>query len=103
MSMYKVTFDDLSWETPMDGIRFKAVWHGGKQLRLVEYTKAMPPHWCEKGHIGYVLEGQFEIAYEKDVEVYDVGDGVFIPSGSEHKHMGRALTEVVRIVFVEEV
>jgi hypothetical protein len=28
---------------------------------------------------------------------------VFIPSGSEHKHMGKALTDIVRVIFVEEV
>jgi quercetin dioxygenase-like cupin family protein len=69
----------------------------------VEYTKDMPPHWCEKGHIGYVLEGQFEIKFEKETAIFNPGDGVFIPAGAEHKHMGRAITDVVRAVFVEEV
>ena len=35
--------------------------------------------------------------------IYNPGDGIFIPSGPEHKHMGRALTDLVRAVFVEEV
>ena len=102
MSLYRVEFDTLGWETPMQGLRFKAIKHEGRQLRLVEYTKEMPPHWCEKGHIGYVLKGRFEITYESGIEVYNPGDGVFIPSGNEHRHMGKALTDVVRIVFVED-
>ena len=102
MSLYRVEFNTLEWESPMQGLRFKAMKHEGRQLRLVEYTKEMPPLWCEKGHIGYVLEGRFEIKYENAMEVYNSGDGIFIPPGSEHKHMGKALTDVVRIVFVED-
>jgi hypothetical protein len=34
--------------------------------------------------------------------VYNPGDGVFIPSGSEHKHMGRVLSDFVNVIFVEE-
>ena len=103
MSQYKVDFASMSWETPMDGLRFKATRQGGRQLRLVEYTKDMEPHWCEKGHIGYLLAGQFEIRFEGEVAIYNPGDGIFILSGPEHKHMGIALTDLVRAVFVEEV
>jgi quercetin dioxygenase-like cupin family protein len=103
MIQYRVDFNGVPWETPMPGVRFKVSKQGGKQLRFVEYTKDMPPHWCEKGHYGYVLEGQFEIKFTKKVEVFNPGDGVFIPPGAEHKHMGKALTDVVRIIFVEEV
>ncbi len=102
MSVYKIDFESLPWQTPMDGLRFRAVADGGRRLRLVEYTKAMKPHWCENGHIGYVLEGRFEIRFENETVVYDAGDGVFIPSGAQHKHMGRALTDVVKVVFVED-
>ncbi|MEA2062254.1 MAG: cupin domain-containing protein [Gemmatimonadota bacterium] len=102
MSLYKVDFTSIPWETPLNGLRFKRMIHGDKQLRLVEYTKDMPPHWCEKGHIGYVLEGRMEIKFEGEVVIFNPGEGVFIPSGREHKHMGEALTDVVRIVFVEE-
>ncbi len=103
MLSYHIDFNNIPWETPMKGLRFKAMRQGGKQLRLVEYTKEMPQHWCEKGHIGYVLEGRFEIRFPGEVHIYNEGDGVFIPAGAEHKHMGRALTDIVRVVFVEEV
>ena len=102
MSQYKVNFESVPWETPMDGLRFKAYKHGDRQLRLVEYTPDMPPHWCEKGHIGYVLDGRFEIEFEKETVVFDPGDGIFIPPGADHKHKGRVLADVVRVVFVED-
>lgn len=103
MSGRKVDFTSLEWEAPMEGLRLKAKRGGGKQIRLVEYTPDMPPHWCEVGHCGYVLEGRFEIQYDGETVTYGPGDGVFIPSGHEHRHMGRALTDVVRVFFVEDV
>ena len=54
------------------------------------------------GHIGYVLEGQLEITFENERVVYRPGDGVFSPSDSEHKHMGRVLSDFVRVIFVED-
>ena len=103
MNQHKVVFESMPWETPIAGLRFKASRQAGRQLRLVEYTKDMEPHWCEKGHIGYLLEGRFEIRFEGETAVFTPGDGVFIPSGAEHKHMGKALTDVVKAVFVEDV
>ena len=103
MSQYRVDFKAIPWETPMGGLRFRAKRQAGKQLRVVEYTKEMEPHWCEKGHIGCVLEGQFEIRFETEVAVYNPGDGIFIPPGPEHKHMGIVLSDLVRVVFVEDV
>ncbi|MBU0638690.1 MAG: cupin domain-containing protein [Planctomycetes bacterium] len=100
---YHVDFASLEWESPLAGLRCKARRWGGKQLRLVEYTPEMPPHWCDKGHIGYVLEGTFEISFEHEVVVFHPGDGVFIPPGPEHRHMGQAVTNVVRIVFAEDI
>jgi quercetin dioxygenase-like cupin family protein len=103
MVPYRVDFDQVEWESPMKGLRFKAVRQAGRQLRLVEYTKEMEPHWCDKGHIGYVLEGRLEIRFAGEVQTYAAGNGVFIPAGGEHKHMGKALTDVVRVVFVEDI
>ena len=103
MAGYKVDFGSLAWEAPMPGLRFRARRQDGKQLRLVEYTPDMAPHWCDKGHLGYVLEGRFEIAFDTQVVVFNPGDGIFIPAGAQHRHMGRALTDVVRAVMVEDI
>ena len=37
------------------------------------------------------------------VMTFKAGDGVFIPAGEKHKHKAKAVTEVVRLVLVEEV
>ena len=97
-------FESMEWETPAEGVRFKAYEQGGRKLRLVEFSKEfVEPDWCTKGHIGYILEGQIEIDFDGQAIVFGPGDGVFIPAGEEHKHKGKALTDVVRIILVEGV
>jgi ethanolamine utilization protein EutQ (cupin superfamily) len=103
MAPYRVDFDSIPWEFPIKGLRCKTLQQGDRQLRLVEYTRDMEPHWCEKGHTGYVLEGQIEIRFERETVLYNPGDGIFIPHGSEHRHMGKAVSRVVRVIFFEDV
>ncbi len=55
---HQVDFNSIVWESPMEGVRQKAFTDGVKKLRLVEYTPAMPAHWCEKGHFGYIVFGR---------------------------------------------
>lgn len=102
MSGYRIDFDGIDWEEPMAGVRHKIVVQGDTKLRLVEYFKSMEPHWCSRGHVGMILEGEFEIRYDDCKEVYAPGDGVFIPPGDEHRHMAVSLTDKVRALFVEE-
>ena len=99
---YKISFGGIDWESPIPGMRCKIVKHGDRRLRLVEYTKEMAPHWCDKGHAGYILDGEFEIEFDSGTHVFRKGDGVFIPSGEEHRNMGRVLSEPVIVVFVED-
>ncbi|MCK4873298.1 MAG: cupin domain-containing protein [Phycisphaerales bacterium] len=102
MSDYRVDFTQMPWETPIDGLRFKALRRGGRQLRLVEYGKDMAPHICAKGHIGFVLEGRMELRFANEVTTLNPGDGLFIPSGEQHQHETIILTDVVRMVMVED-
>jgi ethanolamine utilization protein EutQ (cupin superfamily) len=93
----------MSWNTSAVGVRFKVFEQGGKKLRLVELTRHfIEADWCTNGHIGYILEGQMEIDFDGKTVVFGHGDGVFIPAGEEHKHKGRVLTDVVKIILVEE-
>ena len=98
---YKAEFEKLPWECPLEGVRHKSVERDGIRLRLVEYSKEMPPHWCEKGHFGYVIEGRLEIEYEKGKVIYVPGDGIYIPNGPAHRHRGRVLSEKATVFFVE--
>jgi ethanolamine utilization protein EutQ (cupin superfamily) len=104
MEQCKINFISIPWEKPADGVRFKAIKQNGKQLRLVEFTdKFVEIDWCKKGHIGYILEGKLEINFDGNVVVFNTGDGLFIPAGEKDKHIGKALTKVVKMIFVEDV
>lgn len=101
--LYKIPFESMSWEIPVEGVRFKAYERDGRKLRLVEFSKEfVESDWCTKGHTGYILEGQMEIDFNGQIIVFDPGDGVFIPAGPEHKHKGRVLTDKVTAILVED-
>ncbi len=85
----------------MRGVRDKSVHVGGMKLRLVEYRPEMVPHWCTVGHLGQILAGTFEIEFDHGTEIFQAGDGVAIPEGREYRHRARAVSDVVRAIFVE--
>lgn len=98
---YQVEFDRIEWQDMAVGVREKAVIYNEQKLRLVEYDQNLQPHWCEKGHVGMILDGKLEIRYPQSCYTYKAGDGVFIPSGPRHKHQAVTLSAVVRALFVE--
>ena len=100
---YKVDFDKLEWESPIEGVRHKYIDQNNLRLRLIEYSKEMAPHWCEKGHYGHLIHGQMEIEYENSKIIYKPSDGIFIPDSPDHKHRGRVLSEKVLVFFIEKV
>lgn len=100
---YRIDFDAIPWETPMAGVRHKLHRVGNQVLRLVEYSRDMPPHWCEKGHAGHIVSGTFEIEFKTHREVFEQGDALFIPSGDAHAHRAVARTATVTALFVEDV
>lgn len=103
MQSYLVRFDELAWQSPASGLRFKACRSAGKQLRLAEFTPEFrEAEWCEKGHVGYLLEGILEVRFRSVTVTYRAGDALLIPAGFEHGHKARALTSVARLVLMED-
>jgi len=104
MTTYNVDFTAIPWTSPAQGVRYKALQQDGKQLRMVEFSRDfVEPDWCRRGHMGYVVEGELEIDFNGRLITFRAGDGVFIPPGEAHKHKARALTDVARLILVEEV
>lgn len=99
---YRVDFGALPWEQVMEGVRHKRHRSGAQVLRLVEYSQTMPVHDCERGHMGHIVEGTMEIVFPRGSETFRTGDAVCIPSGPEHRHRARVLTERVVALFVED-
>ena len=102
MTDHRIVFSKLDWTIPLPGVRHKIQQIGTQILRLVEYSSEMKPHWCERGHVGYILEGRFEIELADETLVFAAGDGVYIPGGRSHRHRARVLTSIVRALFVED-
>jgi len=103
MEKYNVNFDSIPWQSPLKGARHKAFQQGNRKLRLLEFSRGfVEPDWCIKGHIGYVLDGELDINFNGTLVRFSAGDGVFIPAGTENKHMAKVLTDVVRLILVED-
>jgi quercetin dioxygenase-like cupin family protein len=103
MQAYRILFEQIEWQSPQPGVRFKAVREGSKQVRLVEFTpEFVESDWCEKGHVGCVLSGELEVDFSGNVVHFSEGAALLIPPGSPHAHKARALTPVVRLFLVEE-
>jgi len=102
-SSFKIDFDSLDWQSPLPGLRFKMYREGAKQIRLMEFrSDFVEPQWCERGHVGIVLEGTLEIDFHGRVIVFPPGAGIFIGGGASCGHKARAATPVARIVLVED-
>jgi len=100
----KIDFTSIPWEIPAADVRFKTYEQDGRQLRLVEFNEEfIETDWCTKGHIGYIWEGKLEVNFDGNVVVFNAGDGLFIPAGEKDKHIGKVLTKIVKIIFVEDV
>ncbi len=101
---YRVLFDSLEWQNGIHGARFKAFRSGSKQLRLLEFTSEfIEPEWCEKGHIGFVVQGELEIDFNGKLVCFPEGSGIFIPAGSANVHKARSMTPTVLLFLVEDI
>ena len=95
MSSFKVSFEKMEWQQIRPDVRQKVYCEGSRQVRLVEFeTSDGAEHWCETGHIGYVLKGALSIGFNGKVIAFAAGDGLFIPSGAATKH--RSVRDLVR-------
>ena len=97
-------FDSLEWQSPIHGTRFKAYREGNKQLQLLELTlEFVEPDWCEKGHVGMVLNGELEIDFRGNLVRYPEGAALMIPGRTENGHKARSIAPTTQLFLVEEI
>ncbi len=101
---YKVDFAGAEWEPTLNGTaRLKRVTRGGKVFRLIELTPAAQHHnWCVVGHVGMIVEGELEIDFDGDKQIFRAGDALNIPRGEKDKHRPRALSDRALMFLIEE-
>jgi quercetin dioxygenase-like cupin family protein len=82
-----VHFDDLPWESPSPGVRFKTLVRGAQRLRLLEFAEGFEePDWCTKGHAFYVLEGSLTLRTKNGETRINAGDVGFLSAGAGDAH-----------------
>lgn len=103
MSAFRVEFEAMPWEEGRPGVRFRTYREGGRVLRLVEFSTAEGfDGWCERGHIGYVLQGGLTISFDGRHLDFLAGDGLFIPDGAASRHHAVRITPGTRLLMVED-
>jgi quercetin dioxygenase-like cupin family protein len=103
MSAFKISFDAMGWQQIRPDVRQKVYCEGSRQVRLVEFhTSEGAEHWCETGHIGFVLKGALSIDFDGQVLSFKAGDGLFIPSGAASKHRAVAIAAGTQLLMVED-
>ena len=103
MNKFKVAFDAIAWDEGRPGVRQKVHCANNRRIRLVEFLSSEGfDHWCEEGHIGYVLEGGLEIDFSGEIVTFAAGDGLFIPPGSECKHRSPFIQPGTRLLMIED-
>jgi hypothetical protein len=64
----RIAFREMAWAEAGSGARSKQAGAGGQRIRVLEITPDLVhPEWCEKGHAGFVLEGELELRFEDQV------------------------------------
>ena len=100
---FKISFDALEWQQVRPDVRQKIYCEASRQIRLVEFeTSEGFEHWCETGHIGYVLKGSLSISFNGQVVAFEAGDGLFIPAGPASKHRAVSISAGTQLLMVEE-
>ena len=93
--MNKIPFQTIDW-TNVEKIEHKgkggtSFWQtihfGGLRMRIVEYSKNyFADHWCQKGHIVYCLEGEFESELENAETIRLTKGMTYIVSDNQSSH-----------------
>ena len=93
--MDKIPFQTIDWKvvekTEHKGKKGTSFWQtiqiGGLRIRIVEYSENyFADHWCQKGHIVYCFEGEFESEL-KNAEIVKLTKGMtYIVSDEQSSH-----------------
>lgn len=101
MENCKIDFSSLAWQNSSKGLLYKTYNDGKRQISILEYSHDfVDKEWCQRGHYGYVIEGQGELIFSGIKVQVSAGDGIFLPAGPENKHQFKALSDKVTLFLV---
>lgn len=94
MDKFIVEFDDIEWNVPdwaasmgIKTYREKRFVSDNRRMRLVEFTEGfVSPGYCDAGHSGIVLKGQYHIDLNGTMVLCKEGKPFDFPAGPDTKH-----------------
>ena len=97
MNRKRIRYTDIPWQKgEFDGIRYKMVIHNNQRIRLVEFDVGfIEPKWCDSPHIGYVVQGEFNLKFRNETLKYIAGDAFCL----EEEHIIEVTSDIPAIVF----
>jgi quercetin dioxygenase-like cupin family protein len=90
MGFTHLPFPHLEWQTGVatDLERKKAI--DPVAAALLEFAPGfVDPQWCERGHVGLVLEGELSFDLDGSQETLSHGEGFVIDAGTRHRASNR--------------
>ena len=93
--MSKIPFQTIDWsvidKAEHKGVTGTSYWQtiqlGGLRIRMVEYSaNYFADHWCQKGHIVYCLDGEFDSELENAETVHLTKGMTYVVSDNESSH-----------------
>lgn len=82
-----ILFKEMPWENPQPGVLQKVIEHQNQRLRLLRFQdNFVEEHWCSKGHVGFVLDGEMCINFNGVMTNYKKGDGLWINAHENNRH-----------------
>ena len=107
MNLDNIPFQTIRWDAvPVeehDGITGKALWKtvrkGNIRVRIVEYTSGyLADHWCEKGHVVFVVDGEFSTEL-KDGRTFHLTKGMsYIVADGAEPHRSSTIHGVTLLI-----
>jgi quercetin dioxygenase-like cupin family protein len=100
----KILFDQIEWQSPQPGARFKVFRDGCRQVRLLELSpEFVESQWCDKEHVGFVVAGELDVDFAGQVVRFPQGSALLIPAGPARAHKARAVASLVLLFLVEQI
>jgi quercetin dioxygenase-like cupin family protein len=95
-------FKNQEWKDgAFEGIYLKVYEQNQQMIRLVKFNPGfIEPDWCKKRHVGFVLEGSFDLEFPDKTLQYKSGDGVFMDGTQDHKHIVKVTSNDPVILFL---
>ncbi|QDU88351.1 hypothetical protein Pla175_17260 [Pirellulimonas nuda] len=95
-------FDEAPWQRASDLARFKRIESEGYVIRLLQLDAGFEESdWCDKAHIGYVVEGELQVTFQDGVRTLCAGDVLTTLHGPASAHRGAVNHGTVTLFLVD--